>query len=732
MSDNDETNSRRLVSVPPPGGDFDVPAQLPDPDRLFPAPEPEEKYRGDSATGSGIILPPVPGAPDPEMVLRSEGFPVADPDVDEDAEDEEFEYEHPRSFADHLGDWLEWRIERARSRMDDEAPYREAEIARKIALLEAQTARETGLMDAQAKLRQAQAKANADRAGARGKGDSGRSKSAGSAGLGADKGRGKSGGGSGGAGRGSGGSRGGGGNGSGGSGSKNGSGRTPAGSSGKGGAGKGGGSGSPGGSKGRTDTSPSSGSSGRGGSKTGPKSDAGSKTSSKGGGKADKTNGNASSPAAERSRGRQERAAARQAARAQRRSSAQDATLADRTKDRDQDRAYRHKARRRADRQAAKQEKARRKEKEARRAHKEAERTKAREVKAEQDGRDPKRVSLTKALADEAQNRWDKRRKADQAVKEPKDAKADPAKDHQPKEKTKKGKEEKTGQERPKVKLTKDEPGGQQGEKAPGSEKTPSASEPKSEPDQEPASEPRSGATTGGRRRAGPWQRWRTRGDSRHQQRGHRPPWPFGPEPSGPFPEWDAAHRRPPRRRVEPDDPYYPDAVIVPPRKLPPVPDPDAERPDSTRSTTKEDPVASEVTQPPRRRAGMPAKHRTNVTFGQYLTDIVNIALATDLDKERAQETAVLLGKIADALKEMATELADDHNIDPSVVDQITETAEAAARMKQVAERAANECGIAAEGARVAAMSVGRTYSEDLRAMENKGLAQASAAAHHE
>ncbi|MFI6125366.1 hypothetical protein ACIBCU_37590 [Streptomyces sp. NPDC051064] len=130
--------------------------------------------------------------------------------------------------------------------------------------------------------------------------------------------------------------------------------------------------------------------------------------------------------------------------------------------------------------------------------------------------------------------------------------------------------------------------------------------------------------------------------------------------------------------------------------------------------------------------SGMASQHRTDITFGEYLTDIVNIAIAASADQERAQELAGALGKVADALRDMAADLVGDHNIATTVVDRITDLADAAARMKQLAERCATECETASQAARLAATAVGRTYSEDLQAMDDAGLAHASSATHHD
>ncbi|MFJ8405748.1 ATP/GTP-binding protein [Streptomyces microflavus] len=187
----------------------------------------------------------------------------------------------------------------------------------------------------------------------------------------------------------------------------------------------------------------------------------------------------------------------------------------------------------------------------------------------------------------------------------------------------------------------------------------------------------------------------------------------------------------------DPADPFGADRIRQPGLTtgtpgLPPAPERHAQRPGTSRPTAQEDPVASEVNKPASGQARMAAKHRTDITFGDYLMEIVNIAIAAGLDKDRARELAIALGKVADALRDMATDLVGDHNIATEVVDQITDLADAASRMKALAERCAAECEIASEAARLAAMSVGRVYGQDMQAMDEAGLANASSAAHHD
>ncbi|WP_327425678.1 ATP/GTP-binding protein (plasmid) [Streptomyces sp. NBC_01527] len=203
-------------------------------------------------------------------------------------------------------------------------------------------------------------------------------------------------------------------------------------------------------------------------------------------------------------------------------------------------------------------------------------------------------------------------------------------------------------------------------------------------------------------------------------------------------PKWPG-HDRPPRRADQGEDdivdadivPGEPMAVTTGGKGLPPAPEERIERPGTTRPTAQEDPVASQVSKPASGQAGMAAKHRTDITFGEYLTEIVNIAIAAGVDEDRAQELAAALGKVADALRDMAADLVGDHNIATEVVNQITDLADAASRMKQLAERCATECEIASQAARLAATAVGRTYREDIQAMDDAGLANASSAAHH-
>ncbi|GLW03817.1 ATP/GTP-binding protein [Streptomyces lavendulae subsp. lavendulae] len=743
MSDDTDSN---VISLPTRGGDSGGMPDAPDGGDLFYSEPSGSSADGgaspESPEGATREFPAIRGPISPEVALRETGMPDA-PEF-EDEEYEEGEYEQPRSLADRLGDWLELRLEVARDRHAGEAPFREAEIARKAALLEARTAQETALMEQNAKFHAAQMKAKSDKAAARGKADASRSSASG---LGADKGgRSKAGGGGSSGGSGRGGGRGSGTNGSGGTGggtSPKGAGKGPDRSA---GGGKGGpkGSESSGGPKGRQN---GSGGSGPGkavagkGSSGGPggKNGSGSTGTGKGGSKGDggkSKDSPATSPRTERARGRQERAAARQAARHQRRSADQAANLADRSKDRDQDRAAV---------QAAREERRRVK----------AERKAAARAKREAAKAAEGRTTLGAAIGQEAQRRWDKRRAAekDKAAKDdtakddakdatgdkdseattkkmPKDDPEKPSDGPKDDSATKEPDDDKKSGEKPS-----DASADTDAKDGTGTDTDPKADEVKDPPDAEDSDDERSFKE-------------KLKDFFTKAREDNAPPEPEEPSRLRPEDLGDITVDRPggPTRTPQPDpaEDDIPDAVIVDdpsdpfgahvssPASLPRAPEPHTQRPGTSRPTAQEDPVASEVNKPTSGQTGMAAQHRTDITFGEYLMEIVNIAIAAALDKDRAQDLAVALGKVADALRDMAADLVGDHNIATEVVDQITDLADAADRMKQLAERCATECEIASEAARIAAMSVGRVYGQDIDAMDDAGLATASSAAHHD
>lgn len=130
--------------------------------------------------------------------------------------------------------------------------------------------------------------------------------------------------------------------------------------------------------------------------------------------------------------------------------------------------------------------------------------------------------------------------------------------------------------------------------------------------------------------------------------------------------------------------------------------------------------------------ARMPAQHRTDITFGEYLVAMTNIAVSAEIDKDEAEALADKLGKVADSLRAMADDLAGDHNIDAKVTDMITDLADGAGRMKAQAMRCAEACGTASDAATTAAVSVARVYGQDMNAKEEAGLKHVSAAVHHD
>ncbi|MFF9025690.1 ATP/GTP-binding protein [Streptomyces eurythermus] len=780
MSDeSDESGSGTLVRGPWSGDSTYAPPPVPDFADTIPPPEDIPEAPPESPEETAMELPPIPAAPDPAMALRAEGITAPETGED-DGEYEEGEYVQPRSLADRLGDWLEFRLERARARHESEAPFREAEIARKVALLEGRTAQEVAMMEQNAKLHAAMMKAKGDKAAARGKADADRTKSTGS-GMGVDKGRSKAGGGGGsrggggssGSGRGTGGGRGPGTQGSGGSGGGNSSKATGKGSDrpagGRGGSSKG--NEPSGGAKGRQNGAGGSGS-GKSVSGKGSSGGSGSSGAGKGGSKGDggSKGGGASqnsptSSRAERARGRQERAGARQAARHQRRSADQAANLADRSKDRDQGRA---------NRQAEWEERRRAK----------AERKAARNAKREAAKAAEDRTTLGAAVMEDIQDRWDKRRAAGKGEPEKgKDGEATSEKDSEattkkmpedgpegaadgPKDggaakepgvETKDGEEPSggTGGKEPDDKAGKADSGESTGRPSgDGTADGPASDDPAGESDPgspggfawaEDDDEVREAwfQVTMAMLRA--WakeksDRWRGRGEDATPPEDSSAtvrPETLGvtvDRPDGPDKPWK---REPAEEVIEDavvvDDPSDPFGTTVwTPASLPRAPEPHTQRPGTTRPTAQEDPVASTVRKTGSAQAGLAAKHRTDITFEEYLVEMVNIAIAAGTDKDHAQDLATALGKVADALRDMATDLGGDHNIATEVVDQITDLADAAMRMKQLAERCATECEIASQGARITAIYVGRVYGEDIRAMDDAGLAHASAAAHHD
>ncbi|MFJ5680270.1 ATP/GTP-binding protein [Streptomyces sp. NPDC093097] len=872
MSDVDDPNGILLRG--PWAGDSYTPPPMPDYADTNPPPQNIRSAPPEAPEETTMELPPIPAAPDPATALRSEGITAPETDENDD-EYEEGEYRQPRSLADRLGDWLEFRLERARAAHESEVPFREAEVARKAALLEGRTAQEVAMMEHNGKLQAAMMKAKGDKAAARGKADAERARASG---LGSDSGRSKSGGGAGP-------SRGGGGTGAG---PRGGQGRGGPNSTDRGdrsgarptgaGTGKGGGKGperspdgrkgpagpkeSPKAPKGRQDGSGGSGGSGKGGGAGSPGKNGGPGTGGKAGGSGGGTKGNGSggggkggskggdgpsqrntsgAAGGEWARGRQERASARQAARLERRRTRQDAGLADRTRDRDQDRANRQTTW--EERRKAKAERAARKE-QAKQDRKDRKDREAGEARSKGEDVDPGRVTLGEALMQEAQRRWGERREAEKDEA----AKAKAAKDSEKGEAGDEAKEttdDETPAAEPKVDLTKDEDkdGSAPEEGVEATAATSSGPEkvnlskdkggktketPKKDPDgasdtseapasgngPEEAGKAAGGPTEGPEKKAGvgaedaaysppsdsgnayrQYQQFDPPHDPRHEAPfdGYEettPPrgWQAGQDAWSEFwtkrraqrerlRDWwkatwarqetprdepgtfktaegaaksvppnmawtwvgreDRTPRRPPQAQADED---YPEAEIVGPAALPRAPEPHTQRPGTSRPTAKENTVSD---QPAARvgkarasskpgQAGLAAEHRTDITFGEYLVEIANIALGASEVKESAEATANELGKVVGALKDMATDLMGHHNIATEVTNQLADMADDARRTKAQTERAAGECALAAETAQTAAVSVARTYSEDLNAMDAGGVTYASSAAHHD
>ncbi|MEU3884829.1 ATP/GTP-binding protein [Streptomyces californicus] len=169
---------------------------------------------------------------------------------------------------------------------------------------------------------------------------------------------------------------------------------------------------------------------------------------------------------------------------------------------------------------------------------------------------------------------------------------------------------------------------------------------------------------------------------------------------------------------------------------LPPAPEPHTQRPGTSRSadtTTEGDSVSSaHVSKPSGGGGGLAAQHRTDITFGDFLMEMAATALKASSDQERAEALAEALGKVADALREMAADLVGDHNITTEVTDLIADLADSAGRMKEQARRCAEQCGLAKEAVALVATQVARVYGKDMAAKRDAGLKHTSAAAHHD
>ncbi|WP_330481389.1 ATP/GTP-binding protein [Streptomyces sp. NBC_00724] len=412
--------------------------------------------------------------------------------------------------------------------------------------------------------------------------------------------------------------------------------------------------------------------------------------------------GPASNARAERARGRQERRTAGHAA-----------GVADRTKSRDQARDNRQR------------------DWEERRAKK-AERDAARKSKRETEASaEPGRTTLGAAVSEEARRRWDKRR-ADERDGKAGAEKVSLSKDKEAKEKgadSKDDKATKDGSDGPssagKGGAASDEPG----------RASKTGDEPSDGSKKRQRFRRRRTSSTG---RA--WRWGRTHRAGRTGRRDRSSDSPFGPDESAPNVEWPDRSTRTSRPAGGEED--IDDAVIVPDgpasvttgaKGLPPAPEPHTQRPGTSRpATTEGSSVSSAEVNRPSGQGGLAAQHRTDITFDEYLMEMAKIAVQAASDQERAEALMEALGKVADALRDMAADLVGDHNISTEVTELISDLADAAGRMKQQAERCAEQCGIAKEAARLAAAEVARVYGQDMDAKEDAGLKFTSAGAHHD
>ncbi|MFG2844204.1 hypothetical protein ACGF12_13680 [Kitasatospora sp. NPDC048296] len=733
MSDDDP--SGRVITFPGGGDKPYVAPRIPryadsteEPEELETAPE----------------IPTVPDFPDPASFLRSEGIPArtaaAEPEYVESEEEGEYEdsgeYYERRSLAEVVSDWLQFHVDRVRENRDEHAPFREAQVADKVSRLNAQTEREMSLLAQHNELQKAHVDARTALVSARGKGAAIGSGSDSGKGLGKGSQRGPGGP----TNRGPGGSGGGGGptsRGPGGPGGGSGPTSRP-----PGGAGGGSTNRSTGG--GRDQSRPNGGSQrngdrdrnsdgtrkGPGGSSGGSNGPGRSQASSGGG------NGRQSGPGGGRGGGggsagdrsgagpatssRAERTRARE----QRRSTRQDAGLADRTADRAQDRQ---------NRQRVVDDK--RDQRNARRDQKAAER-KARQD-AEKDGGTPR--TLVGLVAQELKRRRERADGTDGGDKTPVKPDGPEVKPDDPAVKADdagvKPDDPSLKADDPslKVDLTKDTKDKETPEEAAATGTGPEAA-PETEPTAEPepalqgAAKPEEatapGDTTGNE--------WISFLKNLHDKADQPPPGQQAPEPE-PEPEPMPAYEwRPGQQGAAEDEDDIPDAEIVEdddePIKAPtapapepePVPDPAGEARPAARTRARS--VG---------RQRMARQHRTDTNFGEYMTAMVNIAVNSSTDYLMVQEAVDHLKFLAIALREMSADLVGSHNIDRKVTNLMADLADLATTTALEAKRLAEYSEKAAAVATLAAESVAKVYSEDLEAMDEGGLDEASAAVHH-
>ncbi|MFE1442950.1 ATP/GTP-binding protein [Streptomyces sp. NPDC058739] len=437
-------------------------------------------------------------------------------------------------------------------------------------------------------------------------------------------------------------------------------------------------------------------------------------------------NGPASTSRAERTRGRQERAGARQTARQERHTAGHAAGIADRTRDRDQARAHRQK------------------EWEDRRARR-AERDQARRAQRDAAAAStPHRTTLGQAVAEEARRRLNHRRTDTKPTNDARHSKD--AKDATEAKAAKEAKSSDGSARAEKTRPTKDKA---KPKNTSGNGRTDNDG---SDTDCSTAKDDDGSGDSAKRRRFRRWltgagragrRRRSAHPGRRRRDRTRRPAdSPFGAQNPTPTAEWPDHPARPPRtdNQGNSEDGIV-DADIVPDspadatassKDLPPTPPPHTTRPNTSQPGTGSSSMSSSEVSSPPGAGGLSAQHRTDITFDDYLIAMASTAIRAASHQERAEALAQALGHVADALRDMAADLVDDHNIDPRVTSQITDLADAAGDMKIRARRCAEQSGLAKEAARLAATMVARVYGEDMAAKDDAGLKHTSAAAHHD
>ncbi|MFE0457772.1 hypothetical protein ACFW1A_00745 [Kitasatospora sp. NPDC058965] len=128
---------------------------------------------------------------------------------------------------------------------------------------------------------------------------------------------------------------------------------------------------------------------------------------------------------------------------------------------------------------------------------------------------------------------------------------------------------------------------------------------------------------------------------------------------------------------------------------------------------------------------GIAREHRTNITFDEFLTAMANIAVNSAEDARMVKDAVEHLIKLAAELRVMSADLGGSHNIDRKVTNLLADLADYAAVTAQQSKVLAQASERAANVAMNTALSVAAVYSEDLEAMDEGGVEEASAAVHH-